>query len=316
MAHFAIVGGAGFIGSHFVDFLALDGHHITVIDNFSSGTRNHINQHSGKQYLQVIETDAENTDLLTAIFANVDTVIHLASNPDIALAATQPRIDFLKGTVLTESVLEASRRAGVKSFLYASGSGVYSEDGLNAISENHKLQPISTYGASKLAGETLLSSYSYMFGMKGISFRFANVVGPKQTHGVGFDFLNKLKSDPSVLKILGDGTQTKSYIDVSDVVRGVLTAHTKLEYGYEVYNVSTEDLITVSEIAKIAVEVLGLNSEKVRIEFGNSDRGWKGDVPKIRLDSSKLRALGWCNRLTSRKAIEQSLQSMVSSVRR
>jgi len=315
MGRYAIVGGAGFIGSHFVDVLASAGHEITVIDNFSSGTESRIKSHLDKPYFKMFNINAEETKKLASIFVNIDTVIHLASNPDIALASTQPRIDFINGTVLTESVLEASRQAGVKSFLYASGSGVYLDNGLTPITENDKLQPISTYGASKLAGETLLSSYSFMFGIKGISFRFANVVGPKQTHGVGYDFLNKLGENPSILKILGDGTQTKSYIYVTDVINGVLTAHSNLQTGYEVFNVATEDLITVSEIAEIAIRTSGLERENVTLEYESSDRGWKGDVPKICLNSSKLRALGWSNKFSSSSAMENSLLAMIKDAR-
>jgi UDP-glucose 4-epimerase len=258
----------------------------------------------------VHQVNAEDTDELVSAFEGVDTVIHLASNPDIARAATEPRIDFEAGTILTESVLEASRRANVKNFLYASGSGVYASAGLEPIHEDTLLQPISTYGASKLAGEALVSSYSFMFGIKGISFRFANVVGPKQTHGVGFDFLNKLKQNPKRLQVLGNGTQTKSYIHVTDVVNGVLHALSKVEAPYDVFNVATLDYISVKDIASLAIKTSGLTLDSVEIIFGDDDRGWKADVPKIFLDSQKLRKYGWVTSYNSREAIEASLKSM------
>ena len=306
------MGGAGFIGSHFVDRLSELGHSISVIDNYCSGSKSRISSHLGKDHFQLHKSNAEDTESLTTLLMGVDTVIHLASNPDIARAAIEPRVDFLQGTVLTESVLEASRRAGVSNVLYASGSGVYASSGLNAIRENTLLRPICTYGASKIAGESLLSSYSFMFGIKALSFRFANVVGPRQTHGVGFDFFNSLKKDPKTLNVLGNGTQTKSYIYVTDVIDAVLQANLNTTSEYDVYNVSTKDYITVTEIAEMAIKVSGLEIKDVKINYGDSDRGWKADVPKIFLDSDKIRGLGWENRLSSREAMWESLVSMAN----
>ena len=311
MKHFAVVGGAGFIGSHFVDSLASSENRITVVDNYCSGTSSRIAGHLNKEYFTLHNINVENTEQLVRAFDGVDTVSHLASNPDIAKAAVEPRVDFLQGTALTESVLEASRRAGVTKILYASGSGVYANSGLNGIKEDTLLQPISTYGSSKIEGESLLSAYSYMFGIKGLSFRFANVVGPRQTHGVGFDFIRKLNTDPTSLEVMGNGTQTKSYIYVTDVVNAVLHASNSVNSDYEVFNVSTLDYITVEKIAELAVAAKGLKPEEVRIKFGEGDRGWKADVPKIFLDSSKLRALGWESNFTSSEAMQKSLNAMV-----
>lgn len=310
MTHYAIVGGAGFIGSHFVDILASQGNEISVIDNFCSGSESRILTHINKPYFKMVKANAEDTEVLVKAFRSVETVIHLASNPDIAKAATDPRIDFTQGTALTESVLEASRRSGVKNFLYASGSGVYASSGLNPIKEDSKLQPISTYGASKLAGESLSSAYAFMFGIKCLAFRFANVVGPKQTHGVGFDFLRKLRINPAELEVMGNGTQTKSYIDVLDVVSGVLTANNNIDTGFEVFNVATEDVITVKEIAELALEIANLSSETTKIKYGESDRGWKADVPQIALNSERLRSLGWSNKFNSREAMRNALIAM------
>ncbi len=314
MTHFAIVGGAGFIGSHFVDRLSEEDHEITVVDNYCSGTLSRISKHIDKPYFNLQNTNAEDTESLVTAFKNVDVVIHLASNPDIARAALEPRVDFLQGTSLTESVIEASRRTGVSKVLYASGSGVYANSGLSAIKEETLLQPISTYGASKLAGESLLSAYSFMFGLNCLSFRFANVVGPKQTHGVGYDFLRKLKENPNYLEVLGNGTQTKSYIYVTDVVDAVLHANEHSKSDYDVYNVSTLDYVTVKEIARLAIKASGLKEDLVKINYGSSDRGWKADVPKIFLDSKKLRSLGWSSSFTSREALSMSLDSMYSSL--
>lgn len=308
--NYAITGGAGFIGSHFVDNLLEKGHRVTVIDNFCSGKLDHIAKHESNPRFMIIEGGVENTQHLSEVFAGIDTVIHLASNPDIARAASEPRIDFTQGTVLTESVAEAGRIAGVSTILYASGSGVYGDAGSTLLTEDSSLNPISTYGASKLAGESLLSAYSYMFGIRTRSFRFANVVGARQTHGVGFDFIRRLKKNPSELLVLGNGKQSKSYIAVSDVVSAVLLVEELGESLNDVFNISTDDSITVNDIADEAIRVLGLNRSNVEIRYTGGDRGWKADVPIVRIDSQKIRRLGWQPTSSSKEAIKASLTAM------
>jgi UDP-glucose 4-epimerase len=309
--HYAVVGGAGFIGSHFARTLLNLNHDVTVIDNFSSGTENHIEDFRSRPNFKLITLDVENTEELTQAFKDVQVVIHLASNPDIAKAVVEPRIDFLQGTVLTESVIEACRRSGVKTILYASGSGVYGDAGKNLLTEDSALCPISTYGASKLAGETLLAAYSFMFGIKSIAFRFANVVGSKQTHGVAFDFLKKLSSNSSVLDILGNGEQSKSYIHVDDVISGVLLADSRISSGFNVFNLSTDDQITVNEIAELCKHALNLQKNSVKHVYSGGDRGWKGDVPVVRISANKIKELGWTPTFNSLEAMNKSIQSML-----
>ena len=222
-----IVGGAGFIGSHFADHLLADAGvtAVTLYDNFSSGREWHYEHHLSDPRMKIIRNDVGSLPALTSAMVGHDVVIHLASNPDIARAVTEPEIDFYQGTQLTNNVVEAMRRTGIPRLLYASGSGVYGEIGsTEAYEDIGPLIPVSTYGASKLAGEALISSYCYMFGLSARVFRFGNVVGPRQTHGVGFDFVRRLNADPTELRILGDGKQSKSYIHVYDVVNAVLAA--------------------------------------------------------------------------------------------
>lgn len=308
--NFAIVGGAGFIGSHFVEELLKNGHSVLVIDNFTSGTDDHIEKYLQHPKFTLHNLDARETDKVAQLFHDVHTVIHLASNPDIAAAALEPRIDFLNGTVITESIVEASRKANVRSILYASGSGVYGDAGNNLLIETSEINPISTYGASKLAGESLLSSYSFMFGIRAIIFRFANVVGSMQTHGVGYDFLRKLETNKNQLEILGDGSQSKSYVHVSDIVSGVLTAHEKCEEKFEIFNISTDSYLSVTEIANMAVEISGLDVELVNYSYSGGDRGWKADIPVVRLSASKLLDLGWEPKFSSRDAMNEALNEM------
>ena len=198
--------------------------------------------------------------------------------------------------------------------LYASGSGVYGDLGeLEAAEDHGPLLPVSTYGASKLAGEALISSYCAMFGLRACAFRFGNVVGPRQTHGVGFDFVRRLREDPSRLRILGDGSQSKSYIHVEDVVNAVLTAHQRSAKPYEVFNVATGDYITVTEIAELAVEITGAIC--CVFEYTGGDRGWKGDVPVVRLNTDRIQSLGWrCSR-GSRQALHDSMCALLDDTR-
>lgn len=312
-----IVGGAGFIGSHFTDRLLSDPEvqAVTLYDNFSSGREWHYDHHREDSRLKVIKADVGELNCLVAAMNGHDVVIHLASNPDIARAVTEPEIDFYQGTLLTNNVVEAMRRSGVPRLLYASGSGVYGELGEIEAKEDHgPLIPVSTYGASKLSGEALIASYCYMFDLTACAFRFGNVVGARQTHGVGFDFVRRLTADPTRLRILGDGKQSKSYIHVSDVVSAVLHANEHCKKRFEVFNVATGDYITVTEIAELAVECMGLK-EKPVFEYTGGDRGWKGDVPVVRLNTDRIKSLGWTCQKNAKEALRNSIQQLMSDER-
>jgi UDP-glucose 4-epimerase len=309
-----LAGGAGFIGSHFIDrLLATDEvDRVTVFDNFSSGQQWHYAHHRDDDRLAVVQGDARDLERVTEAMVDHDVVLHLASNPDIAAAITTPDIDFELGTLLTRGVVEAMRRSGVTDILYASGSGIYGDLGDFAPTEDHgPLEPVSTYGASKIAGETLISAYAHMFGIRGCAFRFGNVVGPRQTHGVGFDFVRKLLDDPTQLEILGDGRQSKSYIHVDDVVEAVLAAHARADAPFEAFNVATGDYITVTEIAELAVAALGLDPGAVQFRYTGGRGGWLGDVPVMRLDTAKIRGLGWVCRRDTRAALRDALEALV-----
>jgi UDP-glucose 4-epimerase len=311
---FLIVGGAGFIGSHFTDTLLAreDVQGVTIFDNLSSGREWHFHHHLGNAKFRFVKGDVKDIDALTRAMDGADLVIHLASNPDIARAATEPDIDFREGTYLTERVLEAMRLTSAKRILYASGSGVYGDLGMVEASEDYgPMVPISTYGASKLAGEALISSYCHMFDMSACIFRFGNVVGPRQTHGVGFDFVRSLRKQPERLRILGDGGQSKSYIHVEDVIAAVLGANEKSAQKYQDYNVATGDYITVKEIAGLAVECMGLDPSKVKFDFTGGERGWKGDVAVVRLNTDRIRSLGWKCKRNSREALRESMMALI-----
>lgn len=312
-----IIGGAGFIGSHFTDALLASAktRRVTIFDNFSSGREWHYEAHLGDRRFSVVRADASDVSALTATMEGHDWVIHLASNADIAAAAERPEVDFYRGTLLTNNVVEAMRRAGLRRLLYASGSGVYGDAGERVVPEDYApMVPISTYGASKLASESLIASYCAMFSIHACALRFGNVVGARQTHGVGFDFLRSLSSTPKRLRILGDGRQSKPYIHVSDVVDAALCAAMKATAPFSVFNVATDDAVTVTEIADLAVEVMGLE-DKPAFDYTGGPRGWRGDVPVVRLDSTRMHSLGWFPKRNSRDAVRQSLKELIADER-
>jgi UDP-glucose 4-epimerase len=290
MRNIFISGGAGFIGSHLARRLLglADVATVTIYDNFSSGTRGHLEAAATDRRLRVVEGDIKDLPKITSAMAGSDTVFHLAANPDIAKAVTQPDIDFWEGTYLAQNVLEAMRVNKVPRLLYTSGSGVYGENAAVAFRENYgPCLPISTYGASKLACEALICAYCHMFGLTARAFRFANVVG-----------------------ILGDGSQSKSYIHVDDILDAVLLANERCTANYDMFNVATDDYITVKQIADLAVQVSELGAAEVKYEFTGGDRGWKGDVPIVRFDCAKIKALGWKCRRTSAEAVRDAMSAM------
>jgi len=308
---YIVSGGAGFIGSHLVHrLLQRPDAMVVVLDNFTSGRKWHFDGVGDTPRLEIVRQDLKQLSSLTETVAEADLVFHFASNPDIAKAVSQPDIDFWEGTYLTQNLLEAMRRNKVLRLIYASGSGVYGDTGTEPVAEDYSpKRPISTYGASKLACEALICAYCHLFDMRGLAFRFANVVGPRQTHGVAYDFVRRLLRKPSHLRILGDGSQSKSYIHVDDVVDALLFFADQNGQGFDVFNVATEDSLTVLEIADFVVERLGL--KHVAYEYSGGDRGWKGDVPVVRFDTQKLRGQGWRCKRSSKAAVCDAIDSLI-----
>ena len=311
-----IAGGLGFIGSNLVHrILECEPNcQIIVYDNLSSGRLEFLTDVIPDPRLSIIIGDIEDSESLITAMKNCDIVYHLASNADISKAITEPSIDFWKGTYLTHCILEAMRINGVSTIIYASGSGVYGDGGDTVMNEEYSpMQPISTYGASKLAGEALISAYSHMFDINAIVFRFANVVGPCATHGVIFDLIRKLRSDPTKLEILGSGNQAKSYIYVDDILDAIYGYKDIIIYNmqtrYQCYNVATKDIIIVKAIANAVISKMKL--ENVEIIYGKEDVGWKGDIKLVLLDSTKIRELGWNNKYTTFMAISKTIDELL-----
>jgi UDP-glucose 4-epimerase len=306
-----IAGGAGFIGSQVVrELLLRDDHEVVVLDNMASGDFAHLEGLLDHTRLQVIEEDLQHLEKVVEAMRGADHVYLFAANPDIAAAVDDPAIDFWQGTYLTQNVLEAMRINGVPRITYASGSGVYGDRGEQEVDEDFgPLLPVSTYGASKLGCEALISAYVHMFGIHAAAFRFANVVGTGQTHGVTYDFVRRLIEDPTKLRILGDGNQSKSYIHVSDVVAAMLTLTDQGWDGFRVFNAGTGEYITVTEIALLVCQRMGLSD--VHFEYTGGSRGWKGDVPVVRFRSDKLASLGWRCLLSTTDALRDSIDANI-----
>jgi UDP-glucose 4-epimerase len=314
MTRWFIAGGAGFIGSHVVHRLLRDGvSGVVVYDNFSAGQHWHLASVRDDTRLRIVDADLSDTEALMAAMEGSEQILHLAANPDIAAAVDDPGIDFWRGTFLTHQVLEAARLLGVPRIIYMSGSGVYGDQGTREVDETFApLLPISTYGASKLAGEALVSSYCHLFGMRGAAFRFANVVGARQTHGIVYDLIRKLRADPTRLTVLGDGSQSKSYIHVDDVLDAILLLVADPPDVFDLFNVGTGDYVTVRDIAAMVVAEMGLPD--VKIEYGSEARGWKGDVPVVRFASEKIATRGWKRQYSSREALTASIQALIREV--
>lgn len=306
-----ISGGAGFIGSHLVDRLANEGNQITVYDNLSSGKEEFIQQHLGKNYFNLIKADLLDLAKLKESIKGHDLVFHLAANPDIRYGIKITDTDLKQNTIVTYNVLESMRVNGVKDIVFASTSTVYGEPTIMPTPEDYgPLQPISLYGASKLACEALCTSFAHTFDMKCWIYRFANIVGGRGTHGIIFDFMNKLKKNPKELEILGNGKQTKSYLLVDDCVDSMLYAYQKSKEQFNVYNLGCDDRLDITTIAQILVKQMGLKGAK--FNFTGGERGWPGDVPQMSLAVDKLAKLGWKSQRNSRQAVEIAAKRMVA----
>ncbi len=315
-----VTGGAGFIGSYIVEELLSKGYEVTVIDNMSSGSRENLRGVIDNPNLRIIRADLkEPNDIWVNEFKKAEIVFHYAANPEVRVSSVNPRIHFNENLLTTFNVLEASRQGSVKYIVFASTSTVYGDARrLPTPEDYYPLEPISVYGSVKLASEYLHITYSKLYGLKSLIIRYANVIGSRSRHGVIYDFILKLKNNPRKLEILGDGTQRKSYIYVTDAVNGTLFLFEKfLERGkdYEIYNIGNTDWITVREIADIVVEEMGLENVEYTYKLMTSDgRGWPGDVKIMLLDISKARSLGWKPSLSSKEAVRLTARALLKEL--
>ncbi len=304
-----VTGGAGFIGSHLVERLLKEGHEVTVYDNLSWGKEAFLKDHLGEKNFRFIRGDLLDPPSLLEAVRGQELVHHLAANPDIRKGAEETDLDLRQNVLATFNLLEAMRSCGVKQLAFSSSSTVYGEARTLPTPEDYgPLIPISLYGASKLAAEGLISAYCHTFGFRAWIFRFANIVGPRQTHGVILDFIEKLRRDPEELEILGDGSQNKSYLWVEDCVEAMLLAVERSGENPAILNLGNEDRTTVRKVAEIVCEEMGL---RPRFRFTGGGRGWVGDVPEMFLDITRIRSLGWKPRYSSEEAVRKAVRALL-----
>ena len=312
-----VTGGAGFIGSHLVDRLSL-ANDVVILDNLSAGKLEFIRHHLDKDSIRFIRGDLLNPEDLDTAMAGADIVFHLAANPDVRLGVTDPYVHVEQNILATYNVLEAMRRHGVRVIAFTSTCTVYGQATLLPTPEDYgPMIPISIYGASKLACEALISAYADNFDFTACSYRFANVVGSRSTHGVTFDFVHKLRKDPTRLEILGDGRQTKSYFHISDCIDAMIHAFEHNTEMYGIFNIGSKDYIDVTTIANAVARVMGLGNVEYRYTGGvDGGRGWKGDVKTMLLSIEKLERLGWEPRYSSEESIEMTARDVLRDVLR
>lgn len=304
-----VTGGAGFIGSHLVDYLLKRGS-VTVYDNLSSGSKSFLAPHLRKKSFRFIKGDLLDKKKLNKSIKRADFVFHLAANPDIASSVRNPDLDFKQGIVVTFSVLEAMRKNKIKKIVFTSSSTVFGEPKTMPTPEDYgPLFPISTYGASKLSAEGLISAYSHLYDITAWVFRFANVVGPRLTHGAIYDFIGKLKKDRKRLVVLGNGQQEKSYIHVKDCIDGMLFGISRGKQKFNIFNLGTKDRLKVKEIARILLEEMHL--PKTKIIYTGGKRGWEGDVPQMLLDINRLKRLGWQAKNNSKQTVIRAIRENI-----
>ena len=311
---FLVTGGAGVIGSAMVKRLLTD-HSITVIDDLSSGTLNHLGDSLRDPAFRFVKGDISKIDEVEAVLHDVETVFHFAANADVRFRSDQPTdLDLRVGTIGTYNVLESMRKNDVGKIVFSSSSTVYGDPDIRPTPEDYgPLKPESLYGASKLGCEGLISAFAATYGMRAWIYRFANIVGSlSRTVGKNVipDFIEKLRVDSKRLQILGDGTQTKSYLYIDDCVDGMLRLMEDGNTCVSVYNLGSSDTISVKEIANIIVEEMGL--AKVTFQFTGGKRGWKGDIPMMHLDVTKAERQGWKASKNSSQAVRTSAKDLLN----
>jgi UDP-glucose 4-epimerase len=308
-----ITGGAGFIASHLVDKLMDSGEEVTVFDNLSSGKMDFIKHHLDNDRFRFINGDLLNLPEVDRSISGHDIVFHFAANPDARLGIIQTNLDLNLETIATYNVLESMRKNDIKKIVFSSSGTIYGDTPIIPLSEDYgPVLPISLYGAGKVASECLISAFCGTFNMQAWIFRFANIIGDRATHGVIYDFVNKLNNDPHRLEILGDGTQEKPYLHVEDCVDGILFVLKNSNKKINLFNLGCDTSTSVSKIAEYVVEEMCLNG--VEFKYSGGSRGWPGDVPQVRFNCYKINKLGWKARHTSDEAVRVAVKLIIKEL--
>ncbi len=307
-----VTGGAGFIGSNMCARLLVE-NEVYAIDNFQNVDNRHVKLLSASERFHFTRADITDYSTLDPLAKNgpYDTVIHLAANSDVRGGSVDPLTDLRVNVQGTYNVLEFCRKTDSRNLIFASSSTVFGEAAVLPTPEDYgPLMPISTYGASKLAGEGFISAFSHYYGIRGTVFRFANIVGRNSTHGVIFDFIMKLRKNPRDLEVLGDGSQRKSYLHVDDCVEGMIFLN-GASRKTDVYNLANSDTTSVMDIARYVSEGLGLKDVNFRLVPGEGGRGWKGDVKLAQLSIEKSMKAGWKSSISSNESVLKAIREVI-----
>lgn len=300
-----ITGAAGFIGSSLVDRYLSLGHEVVGYDNFSTGQEFFLSQARQSPAFRMVKADLLEFETLRQAMKGADLAVHLAANADVRFGVDHPRRDLEQNTIASWNICECARLEKVPRVAFSSTGSVYGEANVIPTPEDCPM-PVQTslYGASKLAAESLLQAYAEGFGLRVFIFRFVSILGERYTHGHVFDFIRKLRADPSTLHILGDGLQRKSYLYIEDCLDAITLAVEKAQDKVNIFNLGTDEYCEVRDSASWICQRLGVQPE---FTFAGGDRGWIGDNPFIWLECSRMRSLGWRPRLTIREAVERTV---------
>ena len=307
-----VTGGAGFIGSHLVDRLIEEDHEVLCIDNLSLGKEENIKHHRKDSNFRFIKMDLLEKNALNRIFKEngFNCVFHLAANSDIEEGRKNLDIDLRNTFMTTFNILDCMRKNGVPQIVFASSSAIYGELDKPLSEDTGPLLPISFYGAAKLCSEAYISAFCASNNIQAWILRFPNVVGERATHGVVFDFINKLKRNPRELTILGNGKQEKPYMYIKDLVEGIIFVWKNSKEKINCFNLGVDSSTTVNKIAEIVIKEIGLDG--IKLKYAGGDRGWVGDVPRFEYELSKIHKLGWKAKRSSDEAVKKAVRALLS----
>lgn len=306
-----VTGAAGFIASNLIPRLLERGDEVAGVDNFFLGKRAYVHKHPNFEFHQF---DLLELDRVIALIEGFrpDRIWHLAANSDISYGTKYTDFDLKGGTLVTYNVLEAMRRTDVKEIVFSSSGAVYGEPTVMPTPEDYgPILPISLYAASKVACETLITAFAHNYDMTAWIYRFGNIVGPNPTHGVIHDFVLRLREEPTRLVVLGDGTQAKPYVYVEDCLDGMEFGIEHAKQHVNVHNLAVDDQTSVREITDWTIEAMGIDRSSIDVQYGDSPRGWRGDVPQVKLDTRRMTALGWRPKLSSHESVRRTIQETV-----
>jgi UDP-glucose 4-epimerase len=310
-----VTGAAGFIASNLIPRLLARGDEVAGADNFFLGKRAYVAQHPRFAFH---ELDLLERESVVALFDEFkpERVWHLAANSDISYGTKYTDFDLKGGTLVTFNVLEAMRRTGVRELVFSSSGAVYGEPAVMPTPEDYgPIFPISLYAASKVACETLITAFAHNYDLRAWIFRFGNIVGPNPTHGVIHDFVLRLRDERTRLTVLGDGSQAKPYVYVEDCLDGMEFGVAHAREHVNCYNLAVDDQTSVREITDWTIEAMGIARAAIDVQYGDSPRGWRGDVPYVKLDTRRMIALGWRPKLSSNEAVRRTIAEVVEQFR-